>query len=163
MAFVFWDRKGIILIEFLPQGDAITAARYCEALQELKRASIQTKRREIFKKRVCLFRDNNHPPSHGQRHQGAFELVWLRHFEPPCIFPWLSAFGFSSFHLPEDWNEWKKISTRWRGKTRGLEVDDGVGRRVLWRGRQKACAATYNLDRTGKQEKNGNAYTYNFL
>jgi len=28
MAFVFWDQKGIILIDFLPHGETINAAQY---------------------------------------------------------------------------------------------------------------------------------------
>lgn len=102
---VFWDRKGIVLIDILLR--AITAARYCETLQKLKRV-VQTERRGIPTKIVCLLHDNNRPPSYGQRHQGAFELVWSRHFEPLCTFSRLSAFRFSSFRLPEDSHEWKK-------------------------------------------------------
>ena len=35
---MFWDRKKIILIEFLPQGETINAAQYCDILKKLKRA-----------------------------------------------------------------------------------------------------------------------------
>ena len=56
----FWDRKGIILIEFLPQAKTINAARYCETLKQLKRA-IQNKRREMLTKGVCLLHDNARP------------------------------------------------------------------------------------------------------
>jgi len=37
MASVFWDRKGIILIDFLPQKKTITGVLYCETLKKLKR------------------------------------------------------------------------------------------------------------------------------
>jgi len=36
-ASVFWDPKGIILIEFFPQGETISAARYYETLKKLRR------------------------------------------------------------------------------------------------------------------------------
>jgi transposase len=29
---VFWDRKGVLLVEFLPQGSAINAGVYCDTL-----------------------------------------------------------------------------------------------------------------------------------
>lgn len=60
MASVFWDRKGIILIDFLLQGQTINATRHCETLQKLKRA-IQNKRSGMLTKGVCLLHDNARP------------------------------------------------------------------------------------------------------
>ena len=44
MCTIFWDRQGVQLIEFLPQGTKINSAVYCETLEKLKRA-IENKRR----------------------------------------------------------------------------------------------------------------------
>uniref|UniRef100_A0A8D8R8P0 Histone-lysine N-methyltransferase SETMAR n=1 Tax=Cacopsylla melanoneura TaxID=428564 RepID=A0A8D8R8P0_9HEMI len=60
MASVFWDHKGIILIEYLDQGETINAVRYCETLNKLKRA-IQNKRRGMLTNGVCLLHDNARP------------------------------------------------------------------------------------------------------
>lgn len=60
MAFVFWDQKGILLIDFLPQGETINANRYCETLKKLRRA-IQNKRRGMLTSGVCLLHDNARP------------------------------------------------------------------------------------------------------
>jgi len=60
MASVFCDRKGILLIEFLPQGETINALRYCETLKKLRRA-IQNKRRGMLTKGVYLLHDNPRP------------------------------------------------------------------------------------------------------
>jgi hypothetical protein len=38
MATVFWDRKEPLLIDFLPLGDTLNAAAYCETLKKLRRA-----------------------------------------------------------------------------------------------------------------------------
>jgi hypothetical protein len=46
MASVFWDRKGILLIEFMAPGTTITSEVYCETLNKLRK-SIQSKRRRI--------------------------------------------------------------------------------------------------------------------
>jgi hypothetical protein len=39
MATVFWDRKGVLMVELMQQGTAITSQVYCETLKELCRAS----------------------------------------------------------------------------------------------------------------------------
>uniref|UniRef100_A0A2S2PDL6 Mariner Mos1 transposase n=1 Tax=Schizaphis graminum TaxID=13262 RepID=A0A2S2PDL6_SCHGA len=57
MAPVFSDHKGIILIEYLPQGETIKAARYCETLKKLRRAT-QNKRNGLLTRGVCLLHDN---------------------------------------------------------------------------------------------------------
>ena len=60
MASVFWDSQGVLLVEYLPQGETINAARYCETLKKLRRA-IQNKRRGRLTKGVCLLHDNARP------------------------------------------------------------------------------------------------------
>lgn len=37
MASVFWDRKGILLVDFMPKGTTINADAYCETLKKLKK------------------------------------------------------------------------------------------------------------------------------
>jgi len=36
MASVFWDRKGILLVGFMPPGSTINAAAYCDTLTRLR-------------------------------------------------------------------------------------------------------------------------------
>jgi len=45
MASVFWDRKGILLVDFMPPGSTIHVAAYCDTVTRLRRA-IQNKRTE---------------------------------------------------------------------------------------------------------------------
>jgi len=45
MASVFWNRKGIWLVNFMPKGTTISAAAYSETLKMLKKKS-KTKGRE---------------------------------------------------------------------------------------------------------------------
>jgi hypothetical protein len=35
MAMVFWDRKGVLLVEFMPQDTTINAEAYCATLRQL--------------------------------------------------------------------------------------------------------------------------------
>jgi len=47
MCTVFWDRQGVLLVEFLPQGTKMNSAVYCETLKKLGHA-IQNKRRGML-------------------------------------------------------------------------------------------------------------------
>jgi hypothetical protein len=38
MAALFWDREGVLMVEFMQQGTAVTSEVYCETLKELHRA-----------------------------------------------------------------------------------------------------------------------------
>ena len=38
MASVLWDRKGILLVDFMPPGTTINAAEYCDTLTQHRRA-----------------------------------------------------------------------------------------------------------------------------
>ncbi|GFU97887.1 mariner Mos1 transposase [Trichonephila clavipes] len=60
MCTVFWDSKGILLIDFLLRGQTINAAVYCETLRKLRRA-IQNKRRGFLSKSVVFLHDNARP------------------------------------------------------------------------------------------------------
>jgi len=62
MASVFWDRKGILLVEFMPPGAIVNAAAYCDTLTWLRRA-IQNKRRGMLPRGLCLHHDNARPHS----------------------------------------------------------------------------------------------------
>lgn len=60
MATVFWDRKGVLLVDFMPTGTTINSERYCETLKKLRRA-IQNRRRGRLTKGVRLHHDNARP------------------------------------------------------------------------------------------------------
>lgn len=60
MATVFWDKRGVLLFDFMPTGITINSFSYWETLKKLLRA-IQNKRRGTLTKRVCLLHDNAWP------------------------------------------------------------------------------------------------------
>jgi hypothetical protein len=39
MTAVFWDHKGMLFVDFLFRGDAVTAERYCGTLESLLQAT----------------------------------------------------------------------------------------------------------------------------
>jgi histone-lysine N-methyltransferase SETMAR len=62
MASNFWDRKGILLVNFMHPGATINATAYCDTFTQLQRA-IQNKRRGMLSRGMCLLHDNTRPHS----------------------------------------------------------------------------------------------------
>ncbi|XP_017791911.1 PREDICTED: histone-lysine N-methyltransferase SETMAR-like [Habropoda laboriosa] len=60
MASVFWNRKGLLLCEFMPAGTTNNADRYCVTLKNLRRA-IQNRKRGMLTKGVRFHQDNARP------------------------------------------------------------------------------------------------------
>jgi histone-lysine N-methyltransferase SETMAR len=59
MVTVFWDRKGVLMVEFMQQGTTMSEV-YCETRRKLRRA-IQNKRRGMLTSGVMLHHDNARP------------------------------------------------------------------------------------------------------
>ncbi|UYV78582.1 hypothetical protein LAZ67_16002066 [Cordylochernes scorpioides] len=60
MAIVFWDCKGVLLVEYLPPNTTVNAARYCEVLTKL-RAAIKRKPPGLLSRKVLLVHGNTRP------------------------------------------------------------------------------------------------------
>jgi len=63
--YVFWDRQGVLLAEFLPHGTTINSVVYCETLKKLRRA-IQNKWRGMLSATILLLHDKARPNSAAQ-------------------------------------------------------------------------------------------------
>jgi hypothetical protein len=57
MAAVFWDRRGVLMVEFMQQGTTIVSQMYCKTLKRLRRA-IQSKRCGMHMPSVGLLHDS---------------------------------------------------------------------------------------------------------
>ena len=57
MATVFWDTKGVIMLDFLPKRSTITGVYYANLLDQL-RTTIHERRRGKLSKGVLLQQDN---------------------------------------------------------------------------------------------------------
>ncbi|GBN60834.1 hypothetical protein AVEN_202160-1 [Araneus ventricosus] len=60
MASVFWDRHGVLLVDFVQRGTTINAVAYGQTLRKLSRA-IQNKRRGMLTEGILLLYDNARP------------------------------------------------------------------------------------------------------
>ena len=82
MCTIFWNRQGVPLVEFLPQGTTINSAVYCEMLKKL-RCTIQNKRRGMLNATVILLYDSTRPHSAAQTQASSPHLVGNKG-PPPC-------------------------------------------------------------------------------
>jgi histone-lysine N-methyltransferase SETMAR len=82
MCTIFWDRQGVLLVEFLPQGTTINSAVYCETLKKLRRA-IQNKRHGMLSATILLLHDNARPHSAAQTQDLITSFKWEQMDHPP--------------------------------------------------------------------------------
>lgn len=101
MATVFWDRKGVLLVEFMERGSTITAASYCATIQRLRRA-IQNKRRGMLSSGIVLLHDNARPHTAAATTNLLQRLQWDV-FDHPAYSPDLAP---SDFHLFAHMKRW---------------------------------------------------------
>ncbi|GFO38037.1 histone-lysine N-methyltransferase SETMAR [Plakobranchus ocellatus] len=60
MVTVFWDSRGMILLDILPKGESVNADQYCETLDRLRHA-VRRKRPGLLRSGVVLQHDNTTP------------------------------------------------------------------------------------------------------
>jgi len=72
---VFWDRQGVLLVEFLPQDTTINSAVYCETQKKLRRA-IQNKRCGMLSATILLLHNNARPHSAAQTQDVIASFKW---------------------------------------------------------------------------------------
>jgi len=101
MATVFWDRKRILLFEFLERGLKINADAYCETVRKLRRA-IQNKRRGMPSSGIVLLHDNARPHTAARTAQLLQQFRW-EVFDHPPYSPDLEP---SDYHLFMHLKKW---------------------------------------------------------
>jgi hypothetical protein len=78
LARVFWDKDGILLVDYVERGAAITA-KYCVALLDEMKQQLVSKHRCKLSKRVLFHQDSAAPHKAAITHQKLADL----HFEAP--------------------------------------------------------------------------------
>jgi histone-lysine N-methyltransferase SETMAR len=79
---VFWDRKGVLLVEFLHQGSTINTGIYCNTLKKLRRA-IQNKRCGMLSQGVVMLHDNVCPHNAAATQDLIATFGWVQVNHPP--------------------------------------------------------------------------------
>jgi hypothetical protein len=100
MAVVFWDRKGVLMVEFMQQGATIMPEVDYKTLKKLCKV-IQNKRRGMLMSRVLLH-DNVHPDAAGCTQALREHLNW-KLFDHPPYSPDLASRHYHLFTYPKNW------------------------------------------------------------
>jgi len=102
MATVFWDEKGILLLEFMPQKTTITGQTYANTITAL-RETIKEKRRGKLSADVLLLHDNT--PVHVYKISSCHSAMWVPTAKSPTLQSRPSSLGL--FSVPS----YEKISS----------------------------------------------------
>lgn len=94
MASVFWDAKGILLIDYLEKGKTITGQYYSNLLDQLD-VKIREKRPGLKKKKIIFHQDN------APAHKGALAMGKLQDLRYDLLghTPYSPGLAPSNFHL----------------------------------------------------------------
>lgn len=101
MATVFWDRKDVLLVEFMERGTTINSTVYCETLKKLRRA-IQNKRRGMLTAGIVFVHDNARPHTAVRTRELLDQFGWDV-FDHPPYSPDLAP---SDYHLFPNMKKW---------------------------------------------------------
>ena len=82
MATVFWDTQGVLLVDFLPNGQTINGNRYILTLERLKRA-VRRKRLGLQDNQILLQHDNARPHAALRTQEAIQKLGWTTLPHPP--------------------------------------------------------------------------------
>jgi transposase len=101
MATLFWDRKGVLTVEFMQQGATITSEVYCETLKILLRP-IQHKRRGMLTSGIVFLHDNARQHT-AARTRALLKLSNWELFDHPAYSPDLSPSYYHLFTYRKNW------------------------------------------------------------
>lgn len=124
MATIFWDSKGVILIDFLEGQKTVTSSYYEEVLKKLK-TSLAKKRRGKLHSQILFHHDN--APAHSSRAVKALlrEFRWQTLPHPP----------YSPDLAPSDFFLFPKLKEHLKG-TRFTSLDEAKKQVISWCQRQ---------------------------
>src|SRR3954469_8691334 len=83
MATVFWDIKGVLLLDFLERNHTVTGQHYSDQLEEQLHPSIRSKRRGLLSKGVVLQHNNVRAHTANVTSSTSTKLGWEVLVHPP--------------------------------------------------------------------------------
>jgi len=83
MATVFWDRKGVLLVDFMARGTTINADRYCETLKKTQTGDSEPEKRNADQGRMPSLPQRLPPCRPSNRCSPG--SVWMGHHHPPTL------------------------------------------------------------------------------
>lgn len=123
MLCIWWDWKGVIYYELLPQGQTLNSIKYCSQLDRLK-AAIHEKRPSLANRNDVIFhQDNARPHVSLMTQQKIAELGWEQLSHPPYS-PDLAPSDFHLFRSLQNFLAGKKLTSLEHCKT---VLDEYIG------------------------------------
>lgn len=118
MASVFWDAKGVIMVDYLAKGETINSAYYCTLLRRL-RETIKEKRPGLLSKKVLFHQDN------ARVHTSVESMAQIR----DCGFELLPHPAYSPDLAPSDFHLFPNLKKHLGGQkfSSNEEVEAAVG------------------------------------
>ena len=95
MLHIWWDWKGVLYYELLPENETINSNKYCSQLDQLKAALDQKRPELVNRKRIIFHQDNTRPHVSLMTRQKLLQLGW----EVLIHLPYSSDIASSDFHL----------------------------------------------------------------
>jgi len=92
----FWDKQGVLLVDFLPRNTTINADAYCATLRRLRKA-IQNRRRSKLSRGIFLIHDNARPHTARQTQTFLHDAFHWDTFDHPPYRPDLAPSDFYLF------------------------------------------------------------------
>lgn len=143
MITVFWDSRGVLLLDFLPKGETINSVRYQETLKKLAR-SIHQKRPDL--QDVILHHDNARPHTANATTAAIAAKGWsvLAH---PAYSPDLAPSDFHMFGPMKDYLRGQRfkdddaVKSAVRAWIRQCTPEFFVNGFINWRNRWEKCVA----------------------
>jgi len=112
LASVFWDSKGVLMIDYLERGKTVTGVYYAELIHKL-RSAIKEKRRGKLSDGVLLHHDN------APAHTSAVAVATVRE----CGFELLSHPPYSPDLAPSDYHVFRSLKDSLRGQRFGCDEE----------------------------------------
>jgi histone-lysine N-methyltransferase SETMAR len=133
-AVFFWDRKGMLMVDFMEKGPKISSPLYCEALKNCVGPEIQNKRHGMLTSGVVLLHDNACPHEAGRTRALLEHFNWELLDHPPYS-PDLTSSYYHLFTYLKNWLRSESFSNNeelmegvktWLSSQAALFFDTGI-------------------------------------
>ena len=92
MLCIWWDWKGVLYYELLPENQMINSKKYCSQLDQLKAAPDERRPELVNRKRIIFHQDNTRPHVSLMTRQKL--TTWLGSSDSSAVFTRHCTFGF---------------------------------------------------------------------
>ena len=108
MVCIWWDWKGVLYYELLPENQMINSNKYCSQLDQLK-AAFDEKHPESVNRKHVIFHQDNAKNACFFDDQAKTVTAWLGSSDSSTVFTRHCTFGFPFISVFTKFSQWKKL------------------------------------------------------